>query len=144
MTILETIRAILKFKDDTTIAEIAGIAEVRKAYVLAVLNDNDALVIRDRKTGKITGERAREAMRLKMYGEGKWFQTCKENYGCINALKFEGHEELKAKFRTTGWEGGFGDCREITFIPDTPEVRAALAAEGCIANPLFTDHLWRE
>ena len=52
--VLETIRELLKFKQFTTINEIASMTGIKRMAVLAVVNDNLSLIKRDAKRGRIT------------------------------------------------------------------------------------------
>ena len=54
MIVLQTIRDLLKFKDYTTIAEIAKFSGQTQSKVLKVINDNGWAVYRNRKNGRIT------------------------------------------------------------------------------------------
>lgn len=53
--VLEALQALLLHKSFTTYAEVASVAGVKKLLAVKVLNSNAALVIMDKKTGKITG-----------------------------------------------------------------------------------------
>ena len=52
--VLDAIRAVLKFKDHATIAEVAKFADMRPRQVLGVINANGNMVWRNRKNGHIT------------------------------------------------------------------------------------------
>ena len=148
--VLRAIRSILQFKDDTTIAEIASISGLKRSRVLDVVNDNAHLLTINRTNGKIINEKCREAMLLKLYGDGKIVYRQDQNYGAEHALNFAGHEEFRAAHTIDSWEGGFGDCRAIRYVPDTPENRAILESEGCLNNEYYTratvdgSELWKE
>ena len=147
--VLRALQSLLRFKDNTTIAEIAGIAELPKAKVLDVINTNRDMLTIDRKTGKILAENLAANLRLKMYGEGLTYQLRDENYGADKSLQFAGHEEFRKTHMLNTWAGGLGDCYAVSYVPATPENIAALEAEGCIfinsvSYTLTADKLWKE
>ncbi len=146
--VLDAVRAILKFKDSASIAEIATMSGLPKRQVLDVLNRNGSMVWRDRKSGKVTRVDPISVLRGKLCGAGAYYWTSKGNYGSVDTLEFNGHEELKKRIQEEQWWGGFGDSSRATCVVDTPENRAALVAEGCVSEadlkPPLDERLWTE
>lgn len=147
--VLRAIQSLLEFKNDTTIAEIAGIAALPKAKVLDVVNDNREHLSIDRKTGKISAVTLKQNYRIKQYAEGKTYQVTPENYGADNRLQFAGHDTFKETHLEEVVIGGFGDSFRTKYVRATPENIAALEAEDCrhinsICYDLACDSLWKE
>ena len=146
--ILDTIRALLKFKDRTTIAEIARVSGVPQKRVLDVLNKNGHMVYRDRSNGNITKVIPRETL-LKQLKESSeyYFQT---TFGAWSVegycLTFKGNQELADSLKQGCLVGGLGDCWTEEHIIDTPENRKALEDAGLRLwdNPELDDRLWIE
>jgi hypothetical protein len=146
--VLTTIRALLKFKNDTTIAEISTTAGISRKIVLDVINRNGNMVWRDRTNGKITRVDPQNILWGKLWADGAYFRIGEENYGCAHTLVFIGNEELKNDLLKNDWAGGLGYCYPIKYVPDTPENRAVMVANGCIFHddiaPTVDDRLWKE
>lgn len=146
--ILYTIRQILRFKDTTTIQEIAQYAGVTKLRALEVINQNGHLVPRHRDSGKITQVTPRETLREQMKREGRYWWLTELDYGSTAGLAFEGHADLKESLskKTTG--GGWGDSYEYSYVPDTDDNKALLAQAGCLPwddlKGEIDDRLWQE
>ena len=146
--VLDALRAILKFKDSASIAEIATMSGLTKRRVLDILNQNGTMVWRNRETGKITKVDPQGVLRGKLRDSGAYYWMSQGNYGSVQTLDFSGHDELRKQIQEEQWWGGFGDSYKATCVVDTPEHRAALEAEGCVLeenlNPPIDDRLWSE
>jgi hypothetical protein len=146
--ILATIRSLLKFKDCTTVSEIASIAGLTKKRVLDVLNSNGHMVWRNRHNGKITRVDPKGVLEGRLWASGSYFKDGLEDYGRVHTLEFKMHEELRDRLKQEQWGGGFGDSFIYTCVLDTPENRAALVADGCVyfkdLDPPLDDRLWKE
>ena len=145
--ILDATRSLLRFRDATTIAEIASIAGVPKRRVLDVMNRNGAFVWRDRKTGRITRVDPQSPLRDSLWQSGRFYRI--RDYG---AWSKEGEqivvrdEALKMALGEPRTTGGLGDSYQITIIPHTPENIAAVEAAGLRpwSEAVIDDSLWRE
>lgn len=144
--ILAAIREILKFKDHTTIGEIAKITGKKQADVLKVLNVNGHMVLRYRSNGHITGVNPRIYLQEKLRKEGAFFWVTDYDYGSTKGLAFEKHDELREKLQVETYGGGIGDSYPYKYVPDTPENRAALVKDGCLhaSDMVIDDRLWQE
>ena len=144
--ILEAIRSLLKFKDSTSISEIASIAGLPRKRVLDVINTNGTMVWRDRRTGKITRVDPRGVLDGKLSEAGAYFWLSKGNYGSVDTIEFKKHDDLRIKLQEEQWWGGFGDSYKATCVVDTPEHRSALVEDGCIlhSDVILDDRLWKE
>lgn len=146
--ILEAIRALLKFRDTTTIGEIAKMAGVKDRAVLDVINANEGMVWRYRKTGKIMSVDPRGVLNKRLWEGGKYFkahdlgddQDPRRDRG--GYLDFKGHDAFRtAKQERAALTYGYRDI-----VRDTPENRAALIAAGCQpwTEIVIDDRLWQE
>jgi hypothetical protein len=147
MKVLQTIREILKFKKYTTISEISKFSKVSQIEILKILNFNIDYVNRDNKTGRIFGVNLHTPLHNQLFSQGKIFISEPENYGCINVLKFNGHDDIRKKYEKPYVCGGFGDSYTIQCIIDGAEVREALEKDGCFdaKNYKYDDRLlWKE
>lgn len=144
--ILEAAYSLLKFKETTTIAEIARIAKRPQSDVLACINRNGYMVWRHVKSGKITKVAPREVLRDQLWKAGSYYHVESYDYGSTTGLVFKAHDDLRAKIEAKTWGGGIGDSYQYSYVPDTPENRAALEAEGCVHYDALTldDRLWEE
>lgn len=146
--ILEAIRAVLKFKDHATIAEIARYAECKQRHVLDVINANGSMVWRNRKSGHVTKVDPRGVLRKRLTESDQYYFP--DTYGAWSveghSLRFNGHEALKERLQRPHVTGGLGDSWTIQIILDTPENRAALEAEGLKlwSDSEIDDRLWAE
>jgi len=144
--VLETIRALLKFKDGTTIAEVAATAGLKRSLVLSVINKNGHMVWRNRATGQITRVDPAGVFRDRLREAGAFFWVAEFDYGNQKGLMFKGHDELRERMKTKTWGGGIGDSYAYEYVPDTPDNRAALIADGCLDGEemIFDDKDWQE
>ncbi|WP_199086039.1 hypothetical protein [Bosea sp. ASV33] len=146
--VLETIRALLRFKDHTTIAEIAKIGGLRARHVLDVVNRNGEFVHRVRKNGKITKVDVQSPLRDELWKSGAFYRP--DTYGAWSVeghcLKFEGHPEIREALQQGRWVGAICDNYEVKVIIDTPENRAALEVAGLRPwdEAVIDDRLWIE
>lgn len=146
--VLETIRAILKFKNFTTIAEIASTAGISRKSVLNVINDNGQFVKRDRSNGRITDVNVRGPLQTRLWESGLYYKQ--SSYGAWSkegeCLEFHGNPELKDRLQNKVCVGAFGDSYYVSVIHDTPENRKQIEAEGLTPWEQVTldDRLWTE
>lgn len=146
--ILSLIRALLRFKDHTTIAEIAKIGGFKPRHVLDVVNQNGEFVQRVRRTGNITKVDVQSPLRDRLWKSGEFYRP--DTYGAWSVeghcLKFEGRPEIREAMQEGRWVGALGDNYEVKVILDTPENRAALEAAGLRPwdEAVIDDRLWIE
>lgn len=147
--VLETIRALLKFKSYTTINEIASMANMKRIDVLSVVNDNLAFLRRDQKHGRIMGVDLRSPLIKQEWESGNYWK--KGTYGawcaegdCIELA--DCRSELKKKIASQQIVGGLGDSYYVSVIHLTPENIAAVEAEGIRpwSEVVIDDRLWKE
>ena len=74
MIVLQTIRELLKFKDYTTITEIAKFSGIPNAKVLKIINDNGKFVYRTRSNGRITKVDTYTELRKIEWNRGVWYK----------------------------------------------------------------------
>jgi hypothetical protein len=148
MPILHTIRELLKFKDYTTISEIASTAGLPRKQVLETINRNGHFVWRERKNGHITKVDPQASLREHLWKSGRYYR--KGTYGAWgvegHCLEFEGNQELRERLIETRRIGGFGDSYDTKIVIDTPENRAALEETGLRPweEAVIDDSLWAE
>lgn len=146
--VLDTIRAILKFKDHTTISEIASTAGLPRKVVLETINRNGQFVWRDRKNGHITRVDPQSALRDQLWKSGEFYRE--GTYGAWSieghCLKFEGNADLRERLKATRTVGALGDNYPVEVVLDTPENRAAIEAAGLRpwSEAIIDDRLWQE
>ena len=146
--VLDTIRAILKFKDYATISEIAKMAEMKPRQVLEVLNANGDMVWRDRKTGHITKADPARVLRQRLKDSGAYYFP--DTYGAWSVeghcLRFRGHDELRSRLIKSVTVGALGDNWSEKHVMDTPENRTALEAAGLKewSEDEVDERLWQE
>lgn len=143
--ILHTIRQILKFKDTTTIAEIASIVNLPRKKVLEVLNQNGSYVYRDRKNGKIHKVNPRAALKEKLWKEGAYYIIMLHDYGSVKGLEFN-NKDLKEQLLKEAWGGFIGDSYKYQYVPDNPKNRKILENNGLVEESkiIIDDRLWVE
>lgn len=149
MIVLQTIRDLLKFKDYTTIAEIAKFSGQTQSKVLKVINDNGWAVYRNRKNGRITRVDTKTKLYKDEWERGVWYK--KKSYGAWSheGYKLVVHDNVEEKFKalvSSRWSGGLGDSWEISHIEDTPDNRKILEEAGLQLwdNLVVDDRLWKE
>lgn len=148
MPVLATIRALLKFKDHTTISEIASTAGLPRKVVLETINRNGQFVWRNRKNGHITKVDPQSALREQLWKSGKFYRQ--DTFGAWSVeghcLTFEGNADLREQLQQTRCVGALGDNYDIKVILDTPENRAAVEAAGLRlwSDVVIDDRLWQE
>lgn len=146
--VLDTIRALLRFKDHTTIAEIAKISGLKARHVLDVVNRNGEFVYRLRKNGNITKVDVHTRLHKQLWESGRYYRP--DTFGMFSVeghcLKFEGHTDLRNQLQERRIIGALGDNTETNIIADTPENRAAIEAHGLTMwrDDLVDDRLWVE
>lgn len=146
--VLATIRALLKFKDHTTISEIASTAGLSRKVVLETINRNGQFVWRNRKNGHITRVDPQSALRKQLWESGRFYSE--DTFGAWSveghSLKFTGNDELREQLRQTRTVGALGDNYPVEVVLDTPENRAALEAAGLRpwSDAIIDDRLWQE
>ncbi|WP_313611185.1 hypothetical protein [Rhizobium sp.] len=147
--VLETIRELLKFKQFTTINEIASMTGIKRMAVLAVVNDNLSLIKRDARRGRITGLDLRTPLITQEWESGKYWRE-----GSYGAWSVEGkcielatcQKELKERLMSSQIVGAFGDSYYVDVIHLTPTNISAVEAEGIRpwAEVVIDDRLWKE
>lgn len=146
--VLDTIRALLQFKNSTTIAEIASIAGLPRRHVLDVINRNGAYVFRNRKTGHVTGIELHKPLREKLWNSGEFYRI--DSYGAWShegdQITLEGHPSLVERLKRPRVTGGIGDSWTIHIIEATPENKAIVEDEGIRpwSEAVIDDRLWQE
>lgn len=146
--VLDTIRALLLFKDYTTISEIASTSGLKRRRVLDVINRNGPMVFRLRGNGHITRVDTTSPLREQLWESGEFYRP--GTYGAWsvegNCLEFEGHEDLRSDLARSRTIGGLGDSWPIDIVEDTPENRAALEGAGLRpwGEAVIDDRLWKE
>jgi hypothetical protein len=147
--VLETIRAVLKFKSAATIAEIASLAGMKRLDVLRVINANLDLIKRDVKRGRIVSLDLQGPLRRQLWDSGKFWQP--DTYGawsvegrCIRLADCE--KELAERLTKQQIVGGFGDSYYVGVIHLTPENIASVEAKGIRpwSEADVDDRLWKE
>lgn len=147
-TVLDTIRAILKFKDYATISEIAKMSGMTQKAVLDVINANGEMVWRNRKNGHITKVDPRGVLRRRLVESDAYYFP--DTYGAWSVegkcLRFNGHDELRERLKRNVVVGSLGDCRHEDHVMDTPENRAELETAGLKlwSEDEADDRLWQE
>ncbi|NTG00083.1 hypothetical protein G6L30_08110 [Agrobacterium rhizogenes] len=147
--VLDTIRALLKFKAFTTIAEIASMAGLKRVDVLNVVNANLDLIKRDAKRGRIIGLDLQGPLRKQLWDSGKFWKQ-----GTYGAWSHEGdsiiladcQKELADRLTKQQVVGAFGDSYYVGVIHLTPANIAAVEAEGIRpwSEAVIDDRLWKE
>lgn len=146
--VLDTIRALLKFKAFTTIAEIASMAGLKRMDVLQVVNANLDLIKRDAKRGRIVGIDPQSPLRKQLWASGKFYRI--GEYGAWSRegdkIEFEGNTELRERLSSKVWVGGIGDSYQTTIILASEANIAAVEAEGIRpwSEAVIDDRLWKE
>ncbi|WP_226576440.1 hypothetical protein [Acuticoccus sediminis] len=146
--ILDTIRALLTFRDGTTISEIAKMAGVSPRRVLDVVNANGALVYRLRKTGKITKVDTKTPLAKQLWASGAYYKIGSEGMWSheYDTIVLVGHDDLAERLSTKQVLGALGDSTNRRFIVATPENIAAVEAAGIRpwSEAPSDDRLWSE
>ena len=149
MIVLQTIRELLKFKDYTTITEIAKFSGIPNAKVLKIINDNGKFVYRTRSNGRITKVDTYTELRKIEWNRGVWYKQ--ESYGAWahEGYKLVVHKDVEDRFVeivASHRIGGLGDSWQIKHIEDTPENRKILEEAGLQdwENLIINDRLWKE
>lgn len=128
--VLDAIRELLKFKDNTTVAEIAGIAGVSRRVALEVINRNGHMVYRDRKSGKIVRIDPRGGLRERLWKSGKFYRETLHDWGSREGYEFVGNDELRAQVEKPTYGGGIGDSYPYKIIERTEENRKMMEEAG--------------
>lgn len=147
--VLSTIRELLKFKQFTTINEIASMAGLKRMSVLSVVNENLSLIKRDVKRGRIIGVDLRSPLIKHEWDSGKYWRE-----GTYGAWSVEGKcieladcmAELKERLKASQIVGAFGDSYYVDVIHLTPENVKAVEDEGIKpwSTVVIDDRLWKE
>ncbi|NTG07128.1 hypothetical protein [Rhizobium rhizogenes] len=147
--VLDTIRALLKFKSFTTIAEIASMVGLKRIDVLNVVNANLDLIKRDAKRGRIIGLDLQGPLRKQLWESGKFWKQ--DTYGawshegdCITLADCQ--KELAERLTKQQIVGAFGDSYYVGVIHLTQANIAAVEAEGIRpwTEAIIDDRLWKE
>ncbi|KEA07143.1 hypothetical protein [Rhizobium rhizogenes] len=146
--VLNTIRALLKFKAFTTIAEIASMSGLKRMDVLQVVNANLDLIKRDAKRGRIIGLDLEGPLRKQLWASGKFYRIGEYDAWSREGdqIVFEGNTELRERLSSKIWVGGIGDCYQATIILASETNIAAVEAEGIRpwSEAVIDDRLWKE
>lgn len=144
--VLDAIRALLKFKDYATIAEIAKMSGKTQRQVLDVLNTNGQFVHRYRATGRIARVDPREQLRAKLRKQGHFWWVEEYDYGHTKGLRFENHPELWDEMTKSATGGFIGDSYGYRYVPITDENITKLRAAGMVPfeEVVIDDRLWTE
>ena len=148
MLVLETIRALLKFKDYTTIAEIASTAGIKRASVLDIINKNGAYVWRNRKNGHITKVDPQTQLVKDLWESGQFYKI--DTYGAWSKegeqIVFEGNDELKKSLQEQREIGAITDHWPIKIIENTERNRKIVEDAGLRpwSEAQIDDRLWSE
>ena len=146
--ILETIRALLKLRTDTSMAEIASMAGVPKRKVLDTILANGSLVWTNKKTGRVAKVDTTSSLRKQLWESGAFYR--KGTYGAWSieghCIEFHGNDDLRERLKDTRTVGGLGDNYPVEIILDTPENRAAVETAGLRPwdEAVIDDRLWKE
>lgn len=146
--VLDAIRSILRFRDDTSIPEIATMAGVPRRHVLDTINANGHMVWRNKKTGRVARVDTTTPLRKQLWESGEFYRQ--GTYGAWSVeghcLEFTGHEGLRNEIASRRTIGGLGDSSTIRIVEDTPENRAALESAGMRPwdEAVIDDRLWSE
>ena len=146
--VLTTIREILAFKDYATVSEVAKLAGMSQRAVLEVINANGHMVWSNRKNGRITKVDPKGVLRKALIKSDRYYFP--DTFGAWsiegNCLRFNGHDELRARLQSERVVGGLGDSWTDKHVIDTPQNRAALEAAGLSiwAESEVDDRLWNE
>lgn len=146
--VLTAIRALLKFKDFTTISEIASTAGLSRKVVLETINRNGQFVWRDRRNGHITKVDPQAKLRTQLWESGKFY--AEDTFGAWSvegrSLKFTGNDELRERLKEQRTVGALGDNYPVEVVLDTPANRAALETVGLRpwSEAIIDDRLWQE
>jgi hypothetical protein len=128
--IFETAREVLRFKNHTTIIELARLTGLKQLWILKVLNHNHGMVYRHLKNGHITRVERDNVVGSELaklaYTRGLTFRETTGNYGAAKILETASTkvEHLKV---TQCW-GGMGDSQTVSVLNDAPATREALRA----------------
>lgn len=148
LPILYTIRQLLKFKDDTTISEIASTAGLSRKLVLETINRNGHFVWRNRKNGHITKVDPQSTLREQLWESGKFYREGTFGAWSVegHCLNFEGNDELRESLKEKRIVGTLVEHWPVDVVLDTPENRAALEAAGLRpwSEAVIDDRLWAE
>lgn len=140
--VLDTIRALLKFKDHTTISEIAKIGGFKAAHVLDVVNRNGAYVHRFRSNGKIAKVDLHEPLRKQLWQSGRFYKIT--SYG---EWSTEGEEiVLRDGITVEHLSSKMLHYRSRPAIVNTVENRRILEDAGLLlwSETILDDQLWQE
>lgn len=149
MTILQTIREILKFKDYATISEISKLSGIPQAQVLKIINKNGPYVWRNRKNGRITKVDPRSKLVENLWNSGDYYNIV--SYG---AWAHEGYqikvvkerEDLISHLSVKQVTGAIGDSWYLDIVKATDENIKEVESLGFINwdKRVIDDRLWTE
>jgi hypothetical protein len=146
--VLDTIRALLKFKNFTTISEIASMAGIPRKKVLEVINQNDEFVWRNRKNGRITRVDPRTTLSEQLWKSGGFYREGTFGAWSVEGrcLNFEGNADLRAHLKERRTVGALGDNWPVEVVLDTVENRAVIEGAGLRpwSEAVIDDRLWVE
>lgn len=146
--VLDAVRSLLKFKDFTTIAEIATIAGLSRRRVLDVVNANRFYIWKIPSQGRITRVDPRAILTEQLWKSGKFYRE--DTYGAFSVeghcLTFEGNAPLRDRLQEGRTVGALGDNYVTKIVIDTPANRKALEDAGLRpwSEAVIDDRLWEE
>lgn len=124
MKIYYAIEELLKWQGQCSISEITSVSEKKKYDVLRVVNENEALLIKNK--GLITGFTTKPQYR---YRNEKWYKFSAINYGADSEI-IVSHKEFCTDLVQNYICGGFGDNYSIQIILKNDENIAELKKRG--------------
>lgn len=149
MIILQTIRDLLKFKDYTTITEVAKFSGQTQSKVLKVINDNGWAVYRNRKNGRITKVDPRSKLIKDLWDSGEYY-----NIASYGAWSHEGYkievtkdkEEVISHLTKRQVVGAIGDSWYLDIVEATDENIKEVESLGFTNwdKRVIDDRLWTE
>lgn len=149
MTILQTIRDLLKFKDYTTIAEVAKFSGLTQSKVLKVINNNGAYVWRNRKNGRITKVDPRSKLVEDLWNSGDYYKIVSYGAWSHEGYKIEVPKEQEEKISHLSVKqvtGAIGDSWYLDIVKATDENIKEVESLGFTNwdKRVIDDRLWVE
>ena len=149
MTILQTIRDLLKFKDYTTITEVAKFSGLTQSKVLKVINDNGWAVYRNRKNGRITKVDPRSKLVENLWNSGEYYNIVSYGDWAHEGYRIEVpkcQEEKISHLSVKQVTGALGDSWYITLVKATDENIKEVESLGFTNwdKRVIDDRLWVE
>ena len=149
MTILQTIREILKFKDYATISEISKLSGIPQAQVLTIINKNGPYVWRNRKNGRITKVDPRSKLVENLWNSGEYYRVVSYGAWVHEGYKIEvpkDQEEKISHLTVKQVTGGIGDSWYLTLVEANDKNIKEVESLGFTNwdKRVIDDRLWTE